>query len=172
MPTPPNTHVVCIGSILSPGAVRGLPRNTCYEDPALSARLLNLSHDSLMSGRDGGTGIRGGAMLGPLFESIVTLCVQVAAVASDAQVYHLRDRDGRHEIDLIVEGPEGAVVALEVKLATTPDDHDTRHLHWLKNQIGDQLADMAVITTGQYAYRRTDGVAVIPAALLGPGAAR
>jgi uncharacterized protein len=30
------------------------------------------------------------------------------------------------------------------------------------------MLDVAVITTGTHAYRRTDGVAVIPAALLGP----
>ncbi len=31
-----------------------------------------------------------------------------------------------------------------------------------------RMLDMAVITTGTQAYRRPDGVAVIPAALLGP----
>jgi hypothetical protein len=29
-------------------------------------------------------------------------------------------------------------------------------------------ADAAVITTGPHAYRRPDGIAVVPAALLGP----
>lgn len=60
------------------------------------------------------------------------------------------------------------VVAIEVKLTATPDDHDVRQLLWLREQIGDDLVDMAVVTTGKYAYRRPDGVAVIPAALLGP----
>ncbi|WP_419926430.1 hypothetical protein [Candidatus Poriferisocius sp.] len=32
----------------------------------------------------------------------------------------------------------------------------------------DDLLDAAIITTGPTAYRRTDGTAVIPAALLGP----
>jgi len=96
------------------------------------------------------------------------LGVQSFATSVDARVYHMRDRDGRHEIDLIVEDPGGRVVALEVKLAATPDDHDVRHLLWLKQRMGAQLADMAVITTGRHAYRRPDGVAVIPAALLGP----
>ena len=32
----------------------------------------------------------------------------------------------------------------------------------------DELLDRAIITTGSSAYRRRDGVAVIPAALLGP----
>lgn len=135
-------------------------------DPALTARLLNLDADALMSGRDGTTA-HGGSMLGPLFESLVTLDVQVAAANAEAHVYHLRDRAGRHEIDLIVEGPSGQVIAIEVKLTANPDDHDVRHLLWLKRQIGDRLADMVIVTTGRYAYRRQDGVAAVPAALLG-----
>ncbi|HMR13885.1 MAG TPA: AAA family ATPase, partial [Arachnia sp.] len=47
-------------------------------------------------------------------------------------------------------------------------DHDVRHLNWLHDQIGDRLADRVVLTTGEYAYRRSDGVAVVPLALLGP----
>jgi len=137
-------------------------------DPALAAILLNLDAATLMAGHDQGIAVRGGAMLGPLFEALVTLDVQASAVACDARVYHLRDRDGRHEIDLIVEGPGGHVAALEVKLTATPDDRDVRHLLWLKERMGSQLVDMAVITTGRHTYRRPDGVAVIPAALLGP----
>jgi len=137
-------------------------------DPALVTRLLNLDAAALMAGRDVGRAVGGGTMLGRLFESLVTLGVQAAAVPAEARVYHLRDRDGRHEVDLIVEGLGGAVVGLEVKLAATPDDHDVRSLLWLKQRLGDRLADMAVVTTGRHAYRRRDGVAVIPAALLGP----
>jgi len=137
-------------------------------DPAIAARLLNLDTQALLGGRTSESAKRGAAMLGPLFESLVTLCVQASALAGEARVYHLRDRDGRHEVDLIVEGPGGAVVAIEVKLTATPEDRDVRHLLWLKEQLHDQLADMAVITTGRHAYRRPDGVAVIPAALLGP----
>lgn len=39
---------------------------------------------------------------------------------------------------------------------------------WLREQLGAILTDMVVITTGRHAYRRQDGVAVIPAVLLGP----
>jgi uncharacterized protein len=60
------------------------------------------------------------------------------------------------------------VVAIEVKLAGTVDDRDVRHLHWLATQLGDRLADRVVVTPGKYAYRRRDGVAVVPLALLGP----
>ena len=90
------------------------------------------------------------------------------AQGAEARVSHLRTHRGEREIDLIVEGAGGRVLALEVKLASTVNDHDVRHLRWLRDQIGDDLADAAVITTGQHAYRRTDGIAVIPAALIGP----
>ncbi len=137
-------------------------------DPALAARLLNLDANGLMTGRGDTAAIDHSGILGALFESLVTLDVQVYAQNAEARVHHLRDRDGRHEVDLIVEGMGNRVVALEVKLTATPDDHDVRQLLWLRDQVGDTLADIAVITTGKYAYRRQDGVAVIPAALLGP----
>jgi hypothetical protein len=60
------------------------------------------------------------------------------------------------------------VVALEVKLAADVGDKDVRHLLWLREQLGPRLLDAVVITTGTDAYRRADGVAVVPAALLGP----
>jgi len=38
----------------------------------------------------------------------------------------------------------------------------------LHNEIGEDLLDAVVVTTGPHAYRRPDGIAVVPAALLGP----
>ncbi len=67
-----------------------------------------------------------------------------------------------------MERRDGRILAIEAKLATEPDDRDLRHLRWLAQQIGDDLLDAVVITTGPYAYRRPDGIAVLPAALLGP----
>jgi uncharacterized protein len=53
-------------------------------------------------------------------------------------------------------------------MRSTLTDRDVRHLNWLYEKIGDRLADRVVITTGRHAYRRPDGVAVVPLALLGP----
>ena len=137
-------------------------------DPALAARLLNLDANSLMRGRADRAAINETSLLGALFESLVTLGVRTAAQNAEARTYHLRDREGRREIDLIVEGTGGRVVAIEVKLTATPNDHDVKHLVWLKERLGDQLADAVIVTTGKHAYRRRDSVAVVPAALLGP----
>jgi len=59
------------------------------------------------------------------------------------------------------------LVAIGVKLATTPTDEDSRHLRLLRHQCGDAV-ELVVVTTGRHAYRRPDGIAVFPAVLLGP----
>lgn len=129
-------------------------------DPALAARLLNLSARSL--------GSRSGAfMAGPLFESLATLSVRVAAQAARADVGHVRTRNGDHEVDLIVEARDGGVIGIEVKLAADIVDSDVRHLLWLREQIPNEVVDLVVISAGKHAYRRPDGVAVVPLALLG-----
>ena len=128
-------------------------------DPALAARLLQADRDVLL---------RDGHLLGRLFESLVTQSLQVYAGLVGAQVSHLRQHDGRREIDVIVEGPGLRVLAVEVKLTRSPGDADVKNLLWLREQIGDDLLDAVVVTAGPYAYRRPDGVAVVPAALLGP----
>jgi len=55
-----------------------------------------------------------------------------------------------------------------VKLSSAIDQHDVKNLLWLREKIGDDLLDAVVVNTGTRAYRRKDGIAVIPAALLGP----
>ena len=138
-------------------------------DPALSARLLGAGEDALLGGRDAGPPVpRDGTLLGHLFESLVTLSVRVYAQAAEARVGHLRTASGRQEVDLIVERDDRRVVAVEVKLSGAVGDRDVRHLLWLRDKMGGDLLDAVVVTTGPQAYRRPDGVAVVPASLLGP----
>jgi predicted AAA+ superfamily ATPase len=138
-------------------------------DPALAARLLGVDRDTVLAGKEPGSVIpRDGTLLGALFESLVTLSVRVYAQRDEASVGHLRTARGRQEIDLILERDDGRVVAMEIKLTRAVDDHDVRHLTWLEGKLGDQLLDSVVVTTGPAAYRRADGIAVVPLALLGP----
>lgn len=138
-------------------------------DPALAARLLQLDAAVLLAVLNPNRRPRRATgMTGPLFESLVALSLRTYAQAAEAQLRHLRTRNADHEIDFIITGPDGRIVAVEVKLARTVNSGDTTHLHWLRNRLGDQVADSAIITTGSHAYRRPDGVAVVPAALLGP----
>ncbi|WP_159298293.1 DUF4143 domain-containing protein, partial [Raoultella terrigena] len=122
-------------------------------DPALAARLLGLDATALGSPR-------GAHMAGQLFESLATLTVRAAAQAAQSRVGHLRTRNGDREVDLVVEADDGRVVGVEVKLATTVNDADVRHLLWLREKLPTEVVDLVVITTGDRAYRRRDGVAV------------
>jgi uncharacterized protein len=138
-------------------------------DPALAVSLLGLTEKKLLAGEGGLDAIpRDGAFLGALFESLTTLSVRVFAQAAEADVFHLRTQDGRREVDLIIEGRAGEIIALEVKLSATVDDDDVKHLRWLGEAIGDRLQAAVVITTGAHAYRRKDGICVVPLALFGP----
>lgn len=140
-------------------------------DPCLAARLLEASADSLSAGNASypapQTGLSNGLLLGALFESLVSLNVRVSAQAAGARVGHLRTWNDMHEVDLIVERAN-RVVAVEVKLTAAPDAGDTAQLRWLRGKLGTRLVDSVLVTTGPYAYRDQDGIAIVPAALLGP----
>lgn len=138
-------------------------------DPALAVRLLGLDTDALLAGREAGPPIpRDGTLLGHLFEALVSLSVRVFAQAAEAEVRHLRQQGGSREVDLIVVRTDQKVLAVEVKLSATIRDEDVRNLRWLAERIGGELLDAIVVHTGPAAYRREDGIAVVPAALLGP----
>jgi predicted AAA+ superfamily ATPase len=146
-----------------------MPPKHHLTDPALAASLLGAGAGALLSAEQvGPPSLRDGPLLGALFESLVTLSVRVYAQVRRARVSHLRTQTGSHEVDIVVERRDGRVLAIEVKLAAAPNDRDVRHLHWLAGEIGDDLLDALVITTGRYAYRRPDGIGVVPAALFGP----
>ncbi|TVR31408.1 MAG: ATP-binding protein [Spirochaetaceae bacterium] len=129
-------------------------------DPALAARAMGLEAGALLGAE--------GIIFGNLFESLVTLSIRVFAQKAEASVGHLRLHGGRHEVDLIVERQDKRILAIEVKLSSTVRDGDVENLKWLREKIGSDMIDAVVINTGPEAYRRKDGVAVIPAALLGP----
>lgn len=129
-------------------------------DPAFVLRLLGVPANRLITERYR-------HFLGPLFESLATLSVRVAAESQFGSVRHLRTRRGDHEVDLIASNQDGDLVAIEVKLTADVKNDDVAHLHWLKEQLPDDVVDMVVLTTGNRAYRRSDGVAVVPLALFG-----
>ncbi|MEX1142823.1 MAG: DUF4143 domain-containing protein [Thermoleophilaceae bacterium] len=138
-------------------------------DPAVTAHLLGAQASTLLSGQSPGPAIpREGTLLGALFESLATLSVRVYAGHVEARTKHLRTARGRREVDLIVERPDGRIVAIEVKLTQAVSDDDVKHLVWLREKLGEGVLDEVVLTTGSQAYRRRDGVAVVPLALLGP----
>ena len=138
-------------------------------DPALAVSLLGLSHDALITGVEGSVQIaRDGSILGALFESLVVQSLRTYAQLAEATVGHFRTHGGDHEADVIIDCADGKVIAFEIKLSATVEDQDMRHLLWLKEKLGEDLLDAVIVTTGRHAYRRSDGVAVVPASLIGP----
>jgi hypothetical protein len=102
-------------------------------DPALAARLMGITAESLIAPRrPDDPQPRDGALLGQLFESLVTLNVRVSAHRAEARVAHLRTRGGEHEVDIIVTGEAGRVLAIETKVTAAPNLSDAKHLLWLK----------------------------------------
>jgi len=138
-------------------------------DPALVCSLLGIDTADLLAGRaQSPFDAKHGTFAGRLFESLLVQSVRAYADANRATVSYLRTQTGNREVDLIIQ-KKRRIVAFEVKLSPTVSDDDTHHLAWLKEQLGNNLADAAVLTAGNECYRRKkDGVAVIPAALLAP----
>lgn len=138
-------------------------------DPALAVRMLGLDEDALLRGETAGETMRpDGALLGRLFESLVTQSLRVYAQSAECQVRHFRLHGGRREVDLIVERGDQRVLAIEVKLGGAVSAEDVRHLLWLRAQLCDDLVGALVVYTGEHAFRRPDGIYVVPAAMLGP----
>lgn len=97
----------------------------------------------------------------------MTLSARVFAQAAEAPVSHFRSFGGEREVDLIVGGSAGRILAIEAKLTESVSDADVRHLLWLRGRLPDRVIDTLIVTTGPEAYRRADGVAVVPLGLLG-----
>jgi hypothetical protein len=78
---------------------------------------------------------------------------RVFAGSCAAEVSHLRLDSGAGKFDAIVERAEDGA-AFEVKLSADVGDDDVAHLVWLREQLGDQFVDGAVVATREHAYRR------------------
>lgn len=134
-------------------------------DPALAARLLKHDAASLQSASVVGSVSFDGPLLGRLFEALAALSIRVYAQTNYASVYHFREVQGRHEVDLVVQREDGKLVAIEVKLGASVAPADLRHLKWFKQQFADLVVETVLVYAGAHAYRQ-DGVAIIPLALL------
>lgn len=129
-------------------------------DPSLAASLMECDPERLFADLN---------TLGYLFESLATRDVRVYASASNASVYHYRERAGELEVDLIVERRDGAWIGIEVKLGSAFIDQAAASLLRLKtSRVVRPPSALVVLTATEYAYRRDDGVIVAPLGLLGP----
>jgi hypothetical protein len=76
--------------------------------------------------------------------------------------YHLRERDGPREVDVVIETGAGDLVAVEVKATSAPSRDEARHLMWLRDLLGDRFRAGAVLHTGRHPFRLADRVLALP----------
>lgn len=139
-------------------------------DPAFAALLLGADVERLLGPPHRWVaGVRQDPTLPTsLFESLVTLSLRVYAQAIGAKVSHLYGSADWPDVELMVEGPDERVVAIAVAISEEDEDRRADGLAHAAELLEHTLADAIVITTGREARRRSDGIAMVPAVLLGP----
>ncbi len=133
-----------------------------FVDPSLAVAALRASPASMLADL---------ASMGLLFESLVVRDLRVLSQPLDGEVLHYRDNKGR-EVDAVVTTADGAWGAFEVKLGVSKVDHAAANLLNFAKQVDTTTCGeprvLAVITGTGLAYRRPDGVHVVPIGALGP----
>ena len=74
---------------------------------------------------------------------------EVALAKRPPYLSHLRDKNGRHEIDLLADLGRRGVVAIEFKAKSAPAPADAAHLYWLREQLGDKFLRPRELPVGQ-----------------------
>lgn len=86
---------------------------------------------------------------------------------SGGDVFYLRTKREGQEMDLIAEGEDRRIMVFKTKSNRAASDRNIRHLLWPRGKLGDRVIDLALFNTGEHAYRRPDGAAVVSLTLLG-----
>ena len=129
-------------------------------DTGLAAGVLSLSAQRLA------TTAMGGAFLESF---VVTELTRQATTIDEALTFaQFRDRSGV-EVDILIERPDGSVVAFEVKSARTVNPHDTRGLTFLRDRLGDRFRCGVLFHTGPLTARLSERVWAVPVAALWDG---
>lgn len=129
-----------------------------YIDPSIAVAALGLGPNDLMSDLE---------TFGLLFETMCIRDLRVYADAIGGAVYHYRDKTGL-ECDAVIHLRNGCYGLVEIKLGGEQAiEYGASTLATLAGKINtDRMKEpsfMAVLTAvGDYAYRRPDGVYVIP----------
>jgi predicted AAA+ superfamily ATPase len=111
-----------------------------------------------------------GALAGYFMESYIVseLSKQVSLIDEPLMLAHFRDRSGV-EVDAIIERPDGRIIAIEVKSATTVKSEDGRGLRFLRDRIGDRFLAGIVFHTGSLTVRMSDRIWATPVGALWGG---
>jgi predicted AAA+ superfamily ATPase len=147
----------------SKSILRSTPKRH-FVDPSLAVAALRASPEALRHDLN---------LFGFLFESLVVRDLRIHAQAADADVFHYRDNTGL-EIDAIVATRAGDWAAFEIKLGGDPAiETAAANLRKFRDRVdvrrsGEPVALGVIVGAGAYAFRREDGVWVIPVGVLGP----
>lgn len=141
--------------------LRSSPRRH-FVDPSLAAAMLRATPARLLDDLES---------MGLLFESLVIRDLRVLAQPLGGRVLHYRDNKGL-EVDAVVMCEDGLWGGFEVKLGTGRIDEAAENLLAFARKVDTSIcgepAVLAVITGTGPAYRRKDGVHVVPIGALGP----
>lgn len=133
-----------------------------FTDPSIATAALGLGPSDLINDLD---------TFGLIFETLCIRDLRVYSEALNGKVYHFRDRNGL-ECDAVVHLRDGSYGLVEVKLGgDTLINAGASTLKELAGKIDTdrmkQPSFMMVLTAiGPYAYRREDGVYVVPVSCL------
>lgn len=127
-------------------------------DSGLAARLLRVTPTRLAT-------LNRSAMseFGHLLETFVVgeLFKQSTWLDDHVQLSHWRTRDGE-EVDLVVEGDDGRIVAFEVKAASRIKNDALRSMRTLRAAAGDSFVGGFLLHTGERSYTVEDRIHVVP----------
>jgi len=128
-------------------------------EPALAGAVLGLDVNLVL---------RSGDLLGRLLDSFVVaqLRAELAVSAVRPRLYHLRQQQGRIEVDLLAELAGGRLVAIEVKADAAPSPAAARHLATLRDLYPDAFVAGIVFHTGPRTYRLGDRLVAAPISAL------
>ncbi len=125
-------------------------------DPSIATAIMRIDASRLL--RDLET-------FGFLFESLCTRDLRIYTQVNDGEIFHYRDKNDL-EVDLIISLHDGRWAPVEVKLGEHQIEEAAANLIKLKNKVDTsrigEPSFMMVLTGGQYAYRRPDGICVVP----------
>ena len=106
-------------------------------------------------------------LTGEQFETAVVAEVKktLATLRIEADLFHLRTRDGR-EVDLLIRNADGAFVAIEVKSVFKAASTHARHLRGLESFLDGPLLASLVVHQGRGLTNLPGGVFAMPPSLL------
>jgi len=117
---------------------------------------------------DSRTVVRDAGLVGAIVDTFVAaqLRPELTVAATPTSMHHLRQAEGRHEIDLVLEGPAGQLVAIEVKAHAAPTAAMARHLVWLRDALPERFVLGVVFHTGPLPFVLDDRVWALPIATI------